>query len=177
MHLETNRLIMRPFEESDAESLFLLDSNPDVMKYVGKVVFTEVEQSRNMIAYIQKQYRENGVGRLAVIEKNTNVLIGWSGLKYLTEEINGIKNVYELGYRFLPEYWGKGYATETAIAALDYAFNEINTDIVYALADIENAGSNNVLRKLGFEEQGTFIYEGDPCYWYKLEKEQYKQNK
>ncbi len=176
MQLETNRLIMRPFEETDAEGLFLLDSNPEVMKYVGGVVSTEIEQSRQMIEFIQNQYKENGVGRLAVIEKSSNTLIGWSGLKYLTKEINGIKNVYELGYRFLPEYWGKGYATETAIAALNYAFNEIKTDVVYAMAVTENAGSNRVLQKLGFEELGTFLDDGDLCYWYKLEKENYKQN-
>ena len=176
MQLETNRLIMRPFEETDTEGLFLLDSNPEVMKYVGGVVSTEIEQSRQMIEFIQNQYKENGVGRLAVIEKSSNILIGWSGLKYLTKEINGMKNVYELGYRFLPEYWGKGYATETAIAALNYAFNEIKTDIVYAMAVTENAGSNHVLRKLGFEELGTFLDDGDLCYWYKLEKENYKQN-
>ncbi len=176
MQLETNRLIMRPFEETDAEGLFLLDSNPEVMKYVGGVVSTEIEQSRQMIEFIQNQYKENGVGRLAVIEKSSNILIGWSGLKYLTKEINGMKNVYELGYRFLPEYWGKGYATETAIAALSYAFSEIKTDVVYAMAVTENAGSNHVLRKLGFEELGTFLDDGDLCYWYKLEKKNYKQN-
>ncbi|HFK5562982.1 TPA: GNAT family N-acetyltransferase [Elizabethkingia anophelis] len=158
---------MRPFEERDAEGLFLLDSNPDVMKYVGGVVSTKIEQSQQMIEFIQKQYKENGVGRLAVIEKSTNTLIGWSGLKYLTSEINGMKNVYELGYRFLPEYWGKGYATETARAALNYAFNEIKTDVVYAMAVTENTGSNRVLQKLGFEELGTFLDDG---------KENYKQN-
>ena len=56
----------------------------------------------------------------------------------------------------LPEYWGKGYATETARAALNYAFNEIKTDVVYAMAVTENTGSNRVLQKLGFEELGTF---------------------
>ncbi|WP_407479314.1 GNAT family N-acetyltransferase [Elizabethkingia miricola] len=167
---------MRPFEETDAEGLFLLDSNPEVMKYVGGVVSTEIEQSHQMIEFIQNQYKENGVGRLAVIEKSSNILIGWSGLKYLTKEINGMKNVYELGYRFLPKYWGKGYATETAIAALNYAFNEIKTDVVYAMAVTENTGSNRVLQKLGFEELGTFLDDGDLCYWYKLEKENYKQN-
>ncbi len=176
MQLETNRLIMRPFEERDAEGLFLLDSNPDVMKYVGGVVSTKIEQSQQMIEFIQKQYKENRVGRLAVIEKSTNTLIGWSGLKYLTSEINGMKNVYELGYRFLPEYWGKGYATETARAALNYAFNEIKTDVVYAMAVTENTGSNRVLQKLGFEELGTFLDDSDLCYWYRLKKENYKQN-
>ncbi|MDV3663589.1 GNAT family N-acetyltransferase [Elizabethkingia anophelis] len=167
---------MRPFEERDAEGLFLLDSNPEVMKYVGGVVSTKIEQSQQMIEFIQKQYKENEVGRLAVIEKSTNTLIGWSGLKYLTSEINGMKNVYELGYRFLPEYWGKGYATETARAALNYAFNEIKTNVVYAMAVTENTGSNRVLQKLGFEELGTFLDDSDLCYWYRLKKENYKQN-
>ncbi|WP_449401190.1 GNAT family N-acetyltransferase [Chryseobacterium wanjuense] len=57
---------------------------------------------------------------MPLIEKESGLLIGWSGLKLLTQEINGYKNVYDLGYRFLPESWGKGYALEAAKASLDF---------------------------------------------------------
>ena len=105
-----------------------------------------------------------------LIEKETNKFIGWSGIKLLTDEVNGYKNVYELGYRFLPDFWGKGYATESAKASLDLGFNQLNADTIYAYADVENQSSNYILTKLGFENKGTFLDEGDICNWYELEK-------
>lgn len=170
IRIETERLILRPFLGNDVERLFLLDSNPEVMKYVGVKPLTKIEQSAEVVKMIQKQYTENGVGRLAVIEKESNLLIGWSFLKYLTEEINGIKNVYDLGYRFLPEFWGKGYATESAKASLDYGFNEMNLDKICAHAHSENAASNHTLKKLGFEEKGTFEEADGTCFWYEITK-------
>jgi len=173
MHLETERLILRKLEDSDYERLFLLDSDPEVMKYIGVPVLTNSNQSKDVISMIQKQYVDNGIGRLAVIEKESNLLIGWSGLKFLTKEINGYNNVYELGYRFLPEYWRKGFATESAKASLDYGFNNLNIDIIYAMAHSENDGSNHILQKLGFEKTGEFTEPDGICFWYELQREKY----
>lgn len=166
----TERLILRKLTKDDIDNIFLLDSNPDVMKYVGVPPSISKEQSEKMIENILNQYEKNGTGRLAVIEKETNKFIGWSGIKLLTEEVNGFKNVYELGYRFLPEFWGKDYATESAKASLDLGFNQLNADKIYAYADVENQSSNSILTKLGFENKGAFLDNGDNCYWYELEK-------
>ncbi|KFC20400.1 GNAT family N-acetyltransferase [Chryseobacterium sp. FH1] len=166
----TERLILRKLTKDDVDNIFLLDSNPDVMKYVGVPPSISKEQSEKMIENILNQYEKNGTGRLAVIEKETNKFIGWSGIKLLTEEVNGFKNIYELGYRFLPEFWGKGYATESAKASLDLGFNQLNADKIYAYADVENQSSNSILTKLGFENKGEFLDNGDNCYWYELEK-------
>jgi len=163
---ETERLLLRPLEKTDAGRMFLLDSNPDVMKYVGQPVVTNVEESEKIIGMIQAQYEKNGIGRFAVIEKESGLLIGWSGLKFLTEEINGFKNVYELGYRFLPEFWGKGYATESGKAFVDIGFSELNLTMIYACAHSENDASNHILRKLGFRKTGDFIEPDGLCFWY-----------
>lgn len=171
IRIETERLIMRPFQEVDVERLFLLDSNPEVMKYVGVKPLTKIEESLQVLKFIQKQYQENGVGRLAVIEKESNLIIGWSFLKYLTEEINGIKNVYDLGYRFLPEFWGKGYATESAKASIEYGFKKMNLNKICAHAHSENTASNHTLRKLGFQEKGTFEEPDGTCIWYEKNRE------
>lgn len=171
MILETERLILRKLEEADAERIFLMDSDPEVMKYIGVPVSTDIEESRHLIRMIQKQYDENGVGRLAVIEKDSGLLIGWSGLKLLTQETNGHKNVLELGYRFLPESWGKGYAMEAGIASLEYGFNELNADAIYAYAHSEHDVSNYILRKLGFEKTSEFEEPDGICFWYELKKE------
>ncbi|MET3537125.1 GNAT family N-acetyltransferase [Chryseobacterium limigenitum] len=173
MQLETERLILRKLEESDYERLFLLDSDPEVMKYIGIPVLKDINQSKDVIRMIQKQYEDNGIGRLAVIEKESNLLIGWSGLKFLTQSINGYNNVYELGYRFLPEYWGKGFATESAKASLDYGFNDLNIDVIYAMAHSENDGSNHILQKLGFERTDEFMEPDGICFWYELHREKY----
>lgn len=166
----TERLILRKITTEDADDFFQLDSNPDVMKYVGMKPLTKKEETLKMIENLINQYEKNGTARLAVIEKSSNRLIGWCGIKLLTEEVNGFKNIYELGYRFLPEFWGKGYATESALASLDLGFNQLNADKIYAYADVDNQSSNHVLTKLGFENKGSFVDNGDNCYWYELEK-------
>ncbi len=174
--VETPRLFLREIIKSDVHRIFLLDSNPNVMKYIGVKPVSSLQESEETVNKIRKQYRENGIARWAVIEKESNLLIGWSGLKILKEPINGFINVYELGYRFLPEFWGKGYATEAAEGVLNYGFNVMNLDIIYACAAIANTDSNKILREmLGFSEEGTFVDELDNehCYWFKLEKENY----
>lgn len=173
MKIETQRLILRKLEEEDAERIFLMDSNPEVMKYIGTPVSTDLEESKYIIRMIQQQYKENGVGRLGVIEKESGLLIGWSGLKLLTKETNGHQNVLELGYRFLPESWGKGYAMEAGIASLDYGFNELNADAIYAYAHSEHEVSNYILTKLGFEKTGEFEEPDGICFWYELKREKY----
>lgn len=176
MKIETKRLILRKLEEADFERIFLLDSNPEVMKYIGVPVLTDINESKNVISMIQKQYEENGVGRLGVVEKESGLLIGWSGLKLLTHETNGYKNVLELGYRFLPESWGKGYAVEAGIASLDYGFNDLNAEVIYAYAHSEHDASNHILRKLEFEKTGEFEEPDGTCFWYELKREKYKSN-
>ena len=173
IYLETERLILREIVPEDVEAFFAMDSNPEVVKYVGIQPLTDIIQSVEMIKSIRNQYTENRIGRWAVIRKEDGKLVGWSGLK-LIKEINNHQNIHDLGYRFTPEYWGKGYAKETSIAVLNYAFNEMKLDQVFAYADVENYVSNHGLRKLGFEEKETFIDEGDNCFWYELKKENFK---
>ncbi len=173
MYLETERLILRKLEETDFERMFLLDSNPEVMKYIGIPPLSDINESKNIIKIIQQQYLDNGIGRLAVIEKESGLLIGWSGLKLLTKEINGYNNVYELGYRFLPEVWGKGYAMESAKASLEFGFNDLKAETIYAYAHSEHKVSNHILNKLGFEKTGEFTEPDGICFWYELKRENY----
>ncbi|RKE82753.1 GNAT family N-acetyltransferase [Chryseobacterium sp. AG363] len=174
MMIETERLVLRKLEETDFERMFLMDSDPEVMKYLGEPVATK-EESKEVIKMIQKQYEENGVGRLAVIEKVSGLLIGWCGLKLMTKPINGYINTLDLGYRFIPEFWGKGYATEAAKRMLEYGFNELNANVIYAYADFGNTGSKYILEKLGFENTGKFEEDGILCFWYELKREKYSK--
>ncbi|WP_300672772.1 GNAT family N-acetyltransferase [Soonwooa sp.] len=165
---ETERLILRPLELSDADRLYLLDSDPEVMKYIGVPTLSKPEESTQVIKMIRDQYDRFGIGRFAVVEKDSGLLIGWSGLKFNDSEINGFKNFYELGYRFLPETWGKGYASESGKAFVDKFFDEMKLDNLYAYAHSENGASNHVLTKLGFTKTGTFTEPDGDCFWYEI---------
>ena len=91
-------------------------------------------------------------------------------MKFVTELNNGQQNYYDVGYRLIRKYWGKGIATETAIIALDYAFNTLNTNEVYAAAHCENGASNKILQKIGMNFIETFSYQNFMCNWYKIDK-------
>src|SRR5690606_11821069 len=126
-HLETDRLLFRPLIAEDDIHLFELDSNPDVHTYLGKTPVTDIQQVRDVIADIQWQYSESGVGRMATIIKETGEFIGWAGLKR-ERNVTRYGVFYDLGYRFMPQYWGKGYATEAAKAFVDYGFNVLKLE-------------------------------------------------
>ncbi|PBJ14589.1 GNAT family N-acetyltransferase [Flavobacterium sp. ACN6] len=166
--IETERLILRELALSDAEGMFELDSNPNVHLFLGNNPVKHIEESIDMIQNIQKQYKDFGIGRWAVVLKETNEFIGWSGIKYITNEINNHKNFYELGYRFIEKHWGKGYASESGKAFVDYAFKDMKVEALYAYADAGNENSRKILEKLGFHFVNSFEYEGEIEVWYEL---------
>lgn len=174
---ETERLILRELLKSDADGMFELDSDPLVHQYLGNKTINNINQSIELIDFVRQQYIDHGIGRWAIIDKSTNDFIGWSGLKFVTELNNGHQNYYDVGYRLIRKYWGKGIATETAIIALDYAFNTLNTNEVYAAAHCENGASNKILQKIGMNFIETFSYQNFMCNWYKIDKIDYNNFK
>lgn len=174
---ETERLILREIIPSDIDGMFELDSDPEVHKFLGNKPVTDRKQIVNVINFIRKQYIDNGIGRWAIVDKKTNDFIGWTGLKFVTDLTNNRKNYYDLGYRLKKKYWGKGIATETAIVSLDYAFNKLKVEEVYAAASCENIGSNKILQKIGLNLIETFYYEDIKCNWYKIDKNDYEKTR
>ena len=172
--IETERLILRQVTENDVDGMFELDSDPEVHRYLGNKPLTSIEQSQAVIKLIQEQYTTLGIGRWAVIEKASGNFIGWSGLKLNTQVVNNHQYFHDIGYRFIKRFWGKGYATESALAWLTYGFNTLKLEFIYGMADIDNTSSNNVLTKLGLEFIEEFDYDGIRHNWYKLSREQYK---
>jgi ribosomal-protein-alanine N-acetyltransferase len=166
--IETERLILRELLLSDAEGMFELDSNPNVHLFLGNKPVKAIEESIAQIENIQQQYEIFGTGRWAVVLKETNEFLGWSGIKFITNEINNHKDFYEIGYRFIEKHWGKGYATEAGLAFIDYAFNNMNVEALYAYADEGNKNSRKALEKLGFRYVNSFEYEDELEVWYEL---------
>jgi len=156
MIIETERLILRRFTPDDAEAYFPLVGDATLNRYTGQDLVHSVEEAREILLnYPIRDYGLYGYGRMAVIEKQSGKLIGFSGMKYLTE-----LNDTDIGYRFLPEAWGKGYATESATVLMQQVIAEFKLPRVIGMADRKNGGSIKVLQKLGLAFEREIEVEG-----------------
>jgi RimJ/RimL family protein N-acetyltransferase len=162
---ETDRLLFRELLPTDDIAMFELDSDPAVMQYLGTPPLTDIAQSREILKNIQQQYIDYGIGRWAVVLKETAEVIGWAGLKFI-KHLNGFDDNYDLGYRFKKAHWGKGYGYESAKAWIDFGFNEMKLERISAYVDVENTASVRILEKCGMHFVNTFMDEGDLCAWY-----------
>lgn len=170
VHIETERLILRDLCNEDAQGIYELDSDPEVHNFLGKKPIKSLDEAVEIIEFINLQYQENGIGRWAVIDKESRSFIGWSGFKFITKPINGRKNYYDLGYRFIRKFWGKGFASESAKACLNYGFNKMNQKEFFAMADKNNLASNKILEKIGMIKIEEFDYDAVPHNFYKINK-------
>jgi [ribosomal protein S5]-alanine N-acetyltransferase len=168
--LETPRLLLRPMLDTDDRGMFDLDSRPEVLRYLGIPPFTDIAQSQALIQYVQQQYAEHGIGRFAVEWKATGEFVGWAGLKLNTEPLNGHVNYYDVGYRLLPQFWGRGIGTEAALAALELAFGQMNIPRVFAGVLPDNLASVKVLEKIGMQYVNQFELLNLTWNWYVAEK-------
>ncbi|MFA6262095.1 MAG: GNAT family N-acetyltransferase [Bacteroidia bacterium] len=171
---ETERLILREIVPEDEAALFELDSDPAVHTFLGNNPVTHTEQIREIILFIRRQYEAFGIGRWAMIEKTTGAFLGWSGLKYITETTNNHIHYYDLGYRLMRKYWGKGYATESALASVEYGFTILKQQRLYAATHHLNQNSMHVLQKCGFRLWGTYEDYGALQNWFVLTREDWE---
>jgi len=169
IHFETPRLIIRDFDALDIQGIFELDSDPEVLKYLGKRPINSIEEAEEIVKSIRNQYTQNGVGRWAVIDKTSNEFIGWTGLKH-EKVLRPEFTYYDLGYRLKKQYWGQGIATETSMLSLNYGFTKLSLSEICAAADVNHAASNKVLSRVGLKSLGTFDHNGVTHNWYKITK-------
>jgi RimJ/RimL family protein N-acetyltransferase len=135
---------MRPITLDDIEHLYQLNLDPDVIKYTGDPPFESIEETRAFYSNYD-QYEMYKTGRFSTFLKHGDIFIGWCGLKYHED------GEVDLGYRFLKKFWGQGYATESSKASLDYGFNNLKFERIYAEAMKENPASIRVMQKVGMK--------------------------
>lgn len=173
IYAETPRLILREILESDIDNFYELDSDPEVHKFLGNNPISSKEQVIPIIESVRQQYAEYGIGRWAIIEKSSGEFVGWSGLKYITEEINKHSNFHDVGYRLVRKHWNKGFATESAMAAIEYGFTKMKLEEIIGIAHEENVNSQNALQKCGLEYIENFETRGLQCTWNKITRQQW----
>lgn len=148
--LETERLILRTWTYSDADALFEICRDAEVMLHIGdRKPYASVEKAKEFLNWAVLYQKKNGFCRWAVIEKSSGKIIGSCGFaRRDSEEV-------ELGYLFAREVWGNGYATEAARACLSYGFKTIGFTKIIALTDFDHVKSQKVLQKIGFAPRGV----------------------
>lgn len=145
--LQTPRLNLRPFTLADAGHIVQLLNQPSFIRFIGDRGVRTVADAENYLAEGPlKSYAQNGFGLWCVEETATQTFVGMCGLIKRPE----LEDV-DIGYALLPEFWGRGYATEACAAVLNYARVTLKLNRLVAIVAPDNAASIRVLEKIGLQ--------------------------
>ena len=153
--LETERTYLRELTIADAESFYRLNLDKEVVQYTGDVAFESINHAKLFLENYD-QYAKYGIGRWAVIHKETEEFLGWCGLKFTLTPYE-----YDIGFRFFKKHWNQGYATETAKACIEYGFNTMQVARIIGRAMKANVASVKVLEKIGLGYERDFDFDGN----------------
>lgn len=150
--IETARLQMREFCEDDLDAVFEFSTDPEILKYTSdEGVVVSKQDAADLIRNIWlAEYKEYGYARYALIHKGAKKVIGFCGVKYEKDILGPGIGCPDIGYRMLPEYWGRGLGTEAVQACLNYAREELGLTKIIGEVKEENIASNELLLKCGF---------------------------
>lgn len=151
---ETERLIIRGIEYDDLDAFAALCADPIAMQFMGDGETLDRKTVEKWIGICHKKYAERGYGTSAVVEKESGKFIGFCGVVRAPD-----KDFDEIVYAISQDFWGKGYATEAAIATLDYVLSISELSEIYATIHAKNEASLKMMAKLGMEYQKTDIEE------------------
>ncbi|ABK62230.1 MULTISPECIES: GNAT family N-acetyltransferase [Clostridium] len=150
--LETERLILRKFEEDDAMDMYEnWASDTEVTKYLTWETHRNVEDSKEIINLWIKDYHNKEVYQWAIQLKDSNEIIGSISLLNVDDHNENC----ELGYCIGRLFWNKGLVTEAALAVIEFAFNDVGFKRIAARHDIDNPASGRVMEKCGLKYEGT----------------------
>ncbi|HYE53208.1 MAG TPA: GNAT family N-acetyltransferase [Chitinophagaceae bacterium] len=152
--ITSERLLVRRYRLEDEEAFFRINSDAEVMRYIRPP--KNPEESKIFLLENIAYYDEHpGLGRWMIQEKDTGHIVGMFSLLPLehTSDVH-------IGYAFMKDQWGKGYATEIARAGIIYAFNVLNLSTLTAVTYVENIPSQKVLLRNGFRPDGTYHEHG-----------------
>jgi len=161
--LETSRLILRQWRETDVTPFAEMNADPQVMQYFPKTL--SYEQSVQMVERIETHFSENGFGLWAVEIKDEAQFVGFIGLS-IPQFTAYFTPCIEIGWRLAAPFWNQGYASEGAQAALDFGFTQCNLKEIVAFTVPANIASIRVMEKIGMSYIDNFdhpvLADGDP---------------
>lgn len=149
---ETPRLAVRPVEASDFEHAYRLLSDPEVMRYITTPFTTPEQMQERMDIWLGYAEKRPGFGTFVLTQKSSGQFMGTCVARQW--EYNPESADYEIGYVFLPEFWGQGYASELIPSLCAYCFERSNAEELMAITDPDNGTSQHLLKKSGFRYVG-----------------------
>lgn len=145
--LETERLILRKWEERDRSLFHQINSDEKVMRFFP--FRRSREEADALMDIINQMIETNGVSFSAIELKTTGACIGFCGLHVCSAELGLPKDTIEIGWRLSPDYWGNGYATEAAERWLEYGFLHLDLQEIVSFAVKNNQASIAVMKRIG----------------------------
>lgn len=159
--LVTERLALRPLSLSDGDALYEIFAEKNVTDYFPNPNPPDRAKIDRIIESQLHHWQEHDCGWWAVEDLTDKALMGWCGLQYLpdTDEM-------EVAYMLGKAFWGQGYATEAALASLNYGIQKMKFKMIVGIVHPKNRASQNVLEKIGMQFTLETVYFGMPCYRY-----------
>ncbi|KON87787.1 hypothetical protein AF332_13755 [Sporosarcina globispora] len=161
--IATDRLILRKMKRSDLNHLMEIFTDPVAMRYYRST--KTIEQAEDWISWTLHNYRTCGAGLWIAEEKTSGRFLGQCGIT--PQDTGGVAEM-EIGYLFARREWGKGYATEAAIACKEYGFNSLKYKKLVSIINERNLASIRVAEKVGMRKENTFLRAGNKMYVYSI---------
>lgn len=150
--LETERLIIRNWKESDRDLFYFINSDDTVMKFFP--FRRDRKQSDELMDKLKGIITASGTGFTALEEKATGKPAGFCGLSVVNMPEIFTEKTIEIGWRLAPQFWGRGYATESAIRLLQFGFEDMGYDEIVSFAVHDNFPSLRVMQRIGMKRDG-----------------------
>jgi ribosomal-protein-alanine N-acetyltransferase len=153
--IKTFRLILQPLQPADAVVLHRIYQSEGVLRYFPNPTPPPLEKVQRFLAGQQAHWEKYGYGNWGILPETEKEIVGWAGLQFLPE-----LNETEVGYLLDRPFWGKGYATEAALASLNFGFERFDLDHIIALVHPDNLASRRVIEKCAMVYVETLLLWG-----------------
>lgn len=168
MIYETERLVVRDLDDSDAEALYDMHRRDEVMRWLDRTLSTGVADELARLDRWRAQ-RRDGFGFFAIVERASGRLVGVQILKPFDDLPHT-----DLGWRLHPDVWGRGYATESARGAIGYGFGTLGLEEIAATTLPDNVRSRAVMERLGMTFAGDVVHANLPHVLYLLRRSDWR---
>lgn len=143
---------MRPLLEPDAEVLYRIYQTEEVLRYFPNPTPPPIERVQRFIEGQKVHWEKYGYGNWGILPEGETNIVGWTGLQYLPE-----LDETEVGFLLDRPFWGKGFATEAALASLNFGFKQMKLNHIIALVHPENLASRRVIQKCGTKYAMAYV--------------------
>ena len=165
--LETERTRIRRVSWQDLPAIRRLVGHPEVMRYSLTGPLSEAGADVWMNRALQRYRLHNGLGLWGIELRETGALAGIVGL--IPQNVDGVEEL-EIGYRLMPDYWGRGLASETALGCRDYAFDVLERDDVISIIEPANTASIAVAKRVGMRLDRSMVWKGVAVEIYRIDR-------